>query len=309
MDNVRIKKLINRTSFRKVISRVFTLKNKIQRECRLLEIKSDESLKVCGSPECPKLVASLTSYGNRLSTVHISIRSLLMQTCPPDIVVLWIGDESNEIQLPDELLNLQKYGLRIVRDCENLKGHKKYYEAFRQYPESLVLTFDDDLIYARDTVESLIKWHDVYPDAVIARRVHRIKVGSYGVMPYSDWDIQWGESTPVPRNSLVATTGAGTLYPSSVTRKLLYPSSAIKEIALNADDLWLKGAEVANSIPVVFAPNRRPMPFQINGTQDEALCYRNVLEGENDIMMAKIMSYFNLSSQSFLDSRGKMGTE
>ena len=46
-------------------------------------------------------------------------------------------------------LDQQKRGLTI-RFCEDLKAHKKYYYAFKEYPDDIVITVDDDVIYPQE---------------------------------------------------------------------------------------------------------------------------------------------------------------
>lgn len=75
---------------------------------------------------------SLTSYPKRINVVWITIETLLQQTVKPDEVILWLADSQfKEIEeLPEELKVLQKRGL-IIRFCDDLKSHKKYFYTMR----------------------------------------------------------------------------------------------------------------------------------------------------------------------------------
>ena len=78
--------------------------------------------------KCPNsdddFIVSMTSYGDRLKTCHLAIRSLLRQSVLPNRIQLYIGKESRDISLSKQLLELQKYGLEIYRDVDDLKGHR-----------------------------------------------------------------------------------------------------------------------------------------------------------------------------------------
>ena len=63
-----------------------------------------------------KVIVSLTSFPARIDTVYITIRSILMQSLKPDIIILWLAQEQfpeKEKELPYNLLKLKKYGLTI----------------------------------------------------------------------------------------------------------------------------------------------------------------------------------------------------
>ena len=77
------------------------------------------------------VVVSLTSYGERLDYVYLTVLSLMHQTMPPDRIVLWIDFDTDPNSVPDSLKRLEPYGLDIRYGCENLKGHKKYFWALR----------------------------------------------------------------------------------------------------------------------------------------------------------------------------------
>lgn len=244
---------------------------------------------------------SLTSYGKRIEYVHLAIRSLMMQTMRPNKVFLWLGKDADDIALTRELEELTHYGLVIRRGVENIKGHKKYYFAMQELDDCLLITADDDLVYPKDVVESLLAAHAKYPNAVAARRTHRIVVSDGSIKTYTQWDQEWSELDPRPRKSLVATTGAGTLYPSSLFSNLVSDMQLLSETALDADDLWLKGIEAQKGIGVVYAPNKIPMPYMIQRLQKDSLYSNNKLQGGNDTHFQNIIQALELEVSDFID--------
>lgn len=93
-----------------------------------------------------RIIASLTSYPPRIHTAHLAIRSLLAQKTLPDLIVLWLytGDFPNrEADLPQELLDVLARDVQIRWVEQDLKPHKKYYWAFQEFPDELVITFDE----------------------------------------------------------------------------------------------------------------------------------------------------------------------
>ena len=63
------------------------------------------------------------------------------------MVILWLSKEQfpDRSFIPNSLLSLEKRGL-IIELCEgDLRSHKKYYYALRQYPNDIIITIDDML--------------------------------------------------------------------------------------------------------------------------------------------------------------------
>ncbi len=228
-----------------------------------------------------RVVVSLTSYGKRLSAVHLTIRSLMKQTRKPEKIVLWLNAENEAVNLPAALKDLEDYGLDIRYGCEDLKGHKKYFWALREYSDACVITVDDDVIYPADTIESLMVAHRRYPEAVVGRRVHRIVAKEGELSPYAEWEFEWHEGDS-PRNDLLATGVGGVLYPPHCFGEQAFDLGSIMSTGLGNDDLWLKANELIEGRLVAWAPCSRIHPYVIVEDQDEGLCDSNVHAGGND---------------------------
>lgn len=227
------------------------------------------------------VVVSLTSYGERLDYVYLTVLSLMHQTMPPDRIVLWIDVDADSAAVPDSLKRLEPYGLDIRYGCENLKGHKKYFWALREFSDSCVITVDDDVMYPADTVESLMVAHTNYPKAVVGRRVHRMLLADGELAPYVDWDQEWSKDGH-PRRDLLATGVGGILYPPRCFGEKTFDLSSILDTGLGNDDIWLKANEMIYGRDVAWAPCDRVLPHKIVEDLDNGLCIENVLGGEND---------------------------
>lgn len=248
-----------------------------------------------------QIVVSLTSYGDRVQTVDLAIRSLMMQTVKPAAILLWLDKSLSENMLPRYLLELRQYGLTIFYGCEDMLGHKKYWYAMQQCPNQSIITVDDDLVYPKDLVESLVRVGIKYPDSVIARRVHRIRFDTNGMpLPYSEWDYEYTPDAK-PRADLLATTGAGVLYRPWMYQDLIYEWDDIWKVAPSADDLWMKGAEMAAGLDVVWTPNSHPMPYEIPTVRiGTTLSDTNCSANGNDEAFARVLSFFSITADSFV---------
>ena len=247
------------------------------------------------------VVVSLTSYGARVQRVSLAIRSIMDQTVRPNKVILWLGEDANDVSLPKDLTDLERVGLEIRRGVADLKGHKKYYFAMQELTDCLLVTIDDDLVYAKDTIETLLSAHKALPDCVIARRCHHIDIKDGEIAPYETWEMNYQDEVTTPRKSLLATTGAGTLYPSSCFAALTGDADEISEFALSADDLWMKALETKAHILVACAPNDLPMPWVMPMSQSKGLFFENLHDGGTDRILARLMDHFGLTTDDFTD--------
>lgn len=237
-----------------------------------------------------KVIVSMTSYSARFDMIYLCIKSLMYQTVKPDRIILWLGSDSAEVELPIELENLKKYGLEVAYRNENLKPHKKYYYAIQDYPNSIVITVDDDAIYSPTMLASLLRMHERYPKAVCARRVHEIVCNQQILAKYNLWN-QACQTERLPKMSLMAVGVGGVLYPPNALNKMAFNKEMIKNICLNADDLWLKFMEALQDTKVVWCPCLWGHPANILESQS-GLCDSNVGDNRNDEYLERLSEHF-----------------
>jgi len=239
------------------------------------------------------IIVSLTSIPSRIHAVPFVVDALLNQTLPPDKIILYLNQEEFLAEkLPKNLILQQQLGLEIVY-CDNLKSHKKYFYVMQTYPEDIVITVDDDLKYSVDLVEKLYTSYLAHNHAVSAMRAHIItfddnnKLNPFDKWPVIDDEIMVGKESM----SLLATTGAGTLFPPYCLHRETFNKQNIKRTCLEADDLWLKAMSVLQGTPVVLAAPRCKL-LTLKGTQDKTLYMTNRL-GNNDKQMQQILAIYN----------------
>ena len=260
--------------------------------------KSCPAKKIKASNKNHPVIVSLTSHPARFKTLHLCIKSILNQKMQPDKIVLYLDKTVSLSSLPHQLIKLQKKGLIIRNICENIKPHNKYFYAMQEYPNSAIITIDDDVIYPRDLVSSLFTSFLKNPNAVSARRVRRIERDCKGeCLPYNLWETKITEKN-YDKKDLLATGVGGVLYPpnSFDFNKPYLQINTIIEQCLLADDIWLAFIERINNIPVCFVPHKNAYFYEIYNPKcfDSALMNKNVLENRNDVYIKKCEKYFNI---------------
>ncbi|MDW5290741.1 hypothetical protein [Formosa sp. PL04] len=246
------------------------------------------------------VIVSLTSFPARIDVIYLSIISMLNQITKPQKIVLWLGIEQfplREEGLPNSLLELKPFGLEI-EFCKDLKAHKKYYFAFQKYPNDLVVTVDDDVLYPRNLLLVLLENHQKFPNSVVANRVRFMETEGDGFKPYRQWPINilLGEN---PSKKLFSTGVGGVLYQPHLFKKTFYDLEGIKKTNCIGDDIWLKAGQISNNIPVVFTNFYFRQFIEIPESQTENLYSTNVFNSDNDRQIKAVFAYFGLTLESF----------
>ena len=191
------------------------------------------------------IIVSLTSYGSRIESVHLTLLTLLKQSIKPAKVILWLAEDEFTLELlPKKLLALRQYGLEIAF-CPDIRSYKKLIPALTQFPHATHVTFDDDILYPYRQLEQLLATHQQYPDCVICHRAHSITRDSKGkLLPYQQWLYDSKETEP--SNTLMPVGIGGVLYPQGSLNTEVLNQHAFMKHSPQADDLWFKAMAVKN---------------------------------------------------------------
>ena len=229
-----------------------------------------------------KIIVSLATYNKRYESIYLTLKSLLLQTIKPDKIIVWLDDDIPENKITTEMSSLEKYGIEYRHTNLNLKPHKKYYYAMQEFPDDIVITVDDDLIYPQNMIKELMATYKKYPNTICARRVHLITFDEKGELKnYNDWKYEY-RHLKTPSYLLCATGVGGVLYPPHILPRETFVINDIKKFCLTADDIWLKVMETKNKVKVVWAKNHLVLPPFTKNSQKIGLNKKNVVLSEND---------------------------
>ena len=235
----------------------------------------------------PKIIVSFTSFHERLKTINKVIDSILEGNLVPNKIVLTLFYKDFKVIPKDIYDYLSKNKIKIIIVNIDIKSHKKYFYVMQKYPYDIIITIDDDIIYEKNTVELLYKSYLKYPKEISARRVHLIEYNKNGTAKnYNSWYKEY-KFLKIPSFDLLATTGAGTLFPPNIL-KINY--SLIYDIynCITSDDIFLKFIENKLKIKVVWVQNKKVMGLY-------GLYKKGMYNNENIIGNDKCLNNFKIN--------------
>ncbi len=212
----------------------------------------------------------------RIKYVHKTIKSLLEQNLKPKKIILWLAESdfpNKNKDLPKNLLLLKNNIVSIKYYKENIKSYKKLIPTLERYPNNIIITVDDDIIYKNDTIEKLYKNYLKYPKDIQAHRITKFiyksgefktKAGGYDYYKNSSF--------------LNKLTGVGgVLYPPKCFYKDILKKELFMKLSPTNDDQWFWIQAILNNVRVRVIDKPNLKLNYIKNTQNVGLSIKNDL--------------------------------
>jgi len=246
------------------------------------------------SGEKEEFIVSLTSYGKRVKkTLPYTLISLLLQSRKPDKIIVWLADdEFNCENFPIILKKLMNFGVEI-KFCKNIYSFKKLIPALKEFPDSVIITADDDLFFAKNWLKKLVEKHREDPKAIVAHRFHEITRTDGKINPY----VQWKHSVKRLGNQrdLFPTGGSGALYPPNSLDENTINEELFMKLSPKADDVWFWA--MAKLRKTNYAAPEKPTSklYYIDFAAElSGLTIENIVNNRNDEQIKAVIDYFGL---------------
>lgn len=220
----------------------------------------------------PRIIASLTSFPQRIEYVHKTISTLLSQTVKPDELILWLASEqfpNKEQDLPEALLRLKEFGLTIGW-CEDLRSYKKLIPTLKKYPDDIIITFDDDIYYPKNTVELLYNSYLNEPKCIHTNRARKLYIKNNEFYSYSLGETMWGDNQKSSYLNKITGCG-GVLYPPHSLDNQVLNEILFRTLIPTQDDVWFWAMAVLNHTKIKIAANYSIQLITVEDTQDVGL--------------------------------------
>jgi len=241
------------------------------------------------------IVVSLTSFDKRIGSLHICIESLFQQSVKADKVVLWLSRKNfPEQSLPENLTRLQSRGLMIEWVDEDIGPYKKIIYSLQRFPEALIITVDDDVMYPSDMVDMLYQSYIRKPSLIHCNRARIIGKRGEKLLGYG----RWKSAIDGFGYNIFPVGIAGVLYPPGSLDKEVINKELFMKICPNADDIWLKAMSLKAGVKVHRVNDERPWKSRfltISNTQGASLKKINWRrKGGNDEKIRAVFDHFKL---------------
>lgn len=237
-----------------------------------------------------RIIVSLTSFPARIGVVWMVVESLMHQTLKPHKIILWLSKEqfSTIESLPKKLLAQRERGLEIRLVDGDIRSHKKYIYAFKEYPNDYVVLVDDDILYPEGFIAELMEGME-NNDRINCSYGAIMKYDNNGaLLPYNKWPIY--VNSKYNGNDFFFGTGGGTVFIPS----LMYADTINAELAFKlcplADDVWLNAMCRLSQIKCIKVRGQLIPPLTIENNQ--TLCSVNVGQSKNDIQIENVRKYY-----------------
>jgi hypothetical protein len=242
--------------------------------------------------EAPVLV-SLTTYPARIASVWITIESILRQSRPPDEILLVLSRaEFPQGTIPPRLQRMTGRDLRLMWTEENSRSYKKLLPTLQENPHACIVTADDDTIYPKRWLESLLQGHRDHPNAIVGHRGTEILLQDGQLLPYARWPRADAQTAG---NRVFLTGMGGILYPPGALPEPTLDYGLAMELCPTADDVWFRTMALLAGTPVrKLSYGDGDYPANRAATQSTALWRVNFTSGRNDEQFARALDYFDL---------------
>jgi hypothetical protein len=215
-------------------------------------IRRFEAAPRCDTPD--RVVVSLTTIPDRIAKIRPTINSLLDQSRRPDAICLNLPSharrERREYTIPEFLKQIPQVE-RIDCGEDRGPGTKLLPTLEREKdPNTRIIVMDDDQIYPRNLVETLVGASDEMPDAAVGSRGFAIPAG---------YDIErrntlYGTHLARPEPVEIMQGSAGFLVRPRFFTKDLFDYSDAPPESFFVDDVWVAGHMARNGVPRFIVP-------------------------------------------------------
>jgi hypothetical protein len=201
-----------------------------------------------------KVLVSLTTTFHRQHLVRPTLASLQAQTAPPAAIYVNVSTEPY----------LQDRGFGSVPDfltdpalsvawVPNTGSYRKLLPTLeRAEATDIVVTADDDVVYARDWLARLVEAAEAAPHAIVAARARVMTRNAWG--GWTNYRLWPNADLPMAGHGLLPIGVGGVVYRKDLLDLPWLFDPRFASLAPTTDDIWFRAASLRRSTPVVVDP-------------------------------------------------------
>ena len=242
------------------------------------------------------VIISLTSIPSRLPTLHLTIKSLMNQDIRPKKIILWLH-HSLKHSIPPKISRLESEFFQL-NYTDLTCSHRKLVHSLPLFPNDIIITCDDDMMYRSNWLRLLYLEHLEQPENIIANQTRYIQYSDTGeVLPYKEWIHHKNEA--FNPKAVIPIGAEGVLYPPNTLSDQTTNTNLFLKLTPKADDLWFKGMALLKGTNAVTARKKAKTPIPIMGSQKYSLKKSNIGEDKNRTQWVALTEFFNIKPETF----------
>lgn len=225
-----------------------------------------------------RIVVSLSTIPSRIDHLRPVLNSLLDQAEPADRIVLALPKHSaREGRAYPSPQDVAVPGGVDILPCDDLGPATKLLPALAAEPGAAIVVVDDDVVYPRHFIATLLAAHRQNPRAAVGYRGVKLKHGT----PFVDLEHRFAGAveTPAPVDVLFGTWGY--LVPPAALDGAVHDLAEHPEHLRWVDDVWISGHLARRGVPRLVVPARE-IPIETANARRQALTDGPNRSGEND---------------------------
>ena len=205
----------------------------------------------------PGVVVCMTSYPARITFAWLSLESLFRQTdIGFNLVLVLAENQFPGRKVPSRIRKMEKRGLEILWVCRDGGSFDHLWPAYTKYPNSAVISVDDDKFFSPTMVQKLKLASRVSPGTIVGWRGWQMRTVQGQIRFGEGWSRA---SKSTPSVELFIPPGNGSLYPPGCLSPLVGDYELREQVCPNADDVWYWAMARLNGTPslCLAEPNHR----------------------------------------------------
>lgn len=231
-----------------------------------------------GVPVRPeRVVVTLTTTPARAARLGPTLRSLIDQSEPPDRILLALPRVSRSGLAYPHATELRLPAGVDVAECTDEGPATKLLPALAREPDALLLVADDDVIYPRNLIETLLGEHRRRPGAAIGYRGVELREGA----AFADLDHVLATGIGVARQVDVLFGTWSYLLPAALLGPAVFDLDAAPPELRWVDDVWISGHLARAGVPR-FVVSADQLPIETLNVLRSALTSGVNASGRND---------------------------
>lgn len=245
----------------------------------------------------PKIIVSLTSFPQAIPYAIQAIQSVLDGSVLPDKIVLYLTFSQFGVEgIPQELKSLSEQNpiFEIRNYDKDIRSYRKLIPALIDFPDDIIVTIDDDVLYHADMLLDLLRMHKRLPQSIVAHRVRHVVLDA----PYKKWrKYRWYDflfRRYIFDHHAMQTGVGGVLYPPHSLDEKMLDASLFMDMAPINDDVWFWAAAVSRGTYVVPLRKGCRRPHELDKPGSISLKSVNLKPGDdrNRKALEKILEHY-----------------